>query len=236
MTTKHIADQEVHDDEATVSHVDPDNTEQAEDASRQLLAKARYDAFRLMTEARDEAETILDEARAEAGGMRKATELTAESLAAKADIDAAAIIESAHEEAAAIVASAHRTAGEQRIIEDKDDLEAEHQALSDRVSTLRTVADQLEDRFAALAAPPTENAGPEAQAHEETPEVGAPTMDYSPSVEHPQDDPRHTAPEITEERGSFYNRRSANLPRLGEQGGRGALDMTRSMRKFLETD
>ena len=42
--------------------------------------------------------------------------------------------------------------------------------------------------------------------------------------------------EVTlEERGSFYNRRSAKLPRLGDDGGRGALDMTRAMREALDT-
>jgi cell division septum initiation protein DivIVA len=243
MTTKHITDQGVHGSDAAVDPVHPDSAQQAEDASRQLLAKARYDAFRLMTEARDEAETILDEARAEAGGTKKAAELTMESMAEKADSDAAAIIESAREEAATIVASAHRTAGEQRMVEEKDELEAEHQALSDRVSTLRTLADQLEDRFAALAAPSTENAASEAQARDATttedsptPGVSSPTIDYSPSVEHPTDDEKNAEPEVTVERDSFYNRRSANLPRIGEEGGRSAFDMTRSMRKLMETD
>jgi len=243
MTTKHITDQKVHGSDAAVDHVGADSTQQAEDASRQLLAKARYDAFRLMTEARDEAETILDEARAEAAGTKKAAEITVETMAEKADSDAAAIIESAREEAATIVASAHRTAGEQRVVDDKDDLEAEHQALSDRVSTLRTLADQLEDRFAALAAPSTETAAPEEQAQDATttedsptPEASSPTMDCSPAVVHPTGIERDTEAEATEERDSFYNRRSANLPRIGEEGGRSAIDMTRSMRKLMETD
>lgn len=243
MTTKHITDEEVHGTDTAVDHADADTNQQAEDASRQLLAKARYDAFRLMTETRDEAETILDEARAEAAGTKKAAEITAESTAEKANGEAVAIIESAHEEAASIVASAHRTAGEQREIDDKDELEAEHQALSDRVSTLRTLADQLEDRFAALAAPSTENAAPQEQAQDptptkdsSTPDVRPPTVDYSPAVAHPQDTEKSAEPEVAEERDSFYNRRSANLPRIGEEAGREAIDMTRSMRKLMETD
>lgn len=232
MTTKHITDQEVHDTDAAVDQIDADTTQQAENASRQLLAKARYDAFRLMTEARDEAETILDEARAEAAGARKAAEIKAESIAEKADGDAAAIVDAAHEEAASIVAGAHRTAGEQRINEDVDELEAEHQALSDRVSTLRTLADQLEDRFAALASPTAESTEPD----DEEPEASTPSLDYSPSAAHPEDNAKGIAPDSTKERGSFYNRRSANLPRIGDEGGRGAIDMTRSMRKLMETD
>jgi vacuolar-type H+-ATPase subunit H len=236
MTTKHITDQEVHGTDAGVAAVDEDTSAQAEDASRQLLAKARYDAFRLMTEARDEAETILDEARAEAAGTRKAAEIAAESVVTKADDDASTIVASAQEEAAAIVASAHRTAGEQRLADDSDELEAEHQALSDRVSTLRTLAAQLEDRFAALAAPSAEPAVPQERTDEATTEVTSPAVDYSPSVANPEDEQTGTETEMSDERGSFYNRRSANLPSIGEEGGRGVLDMTRSMRKLMETD
>jgi len=236
MTTKHITEQKVHDTNVPADHVGADTAQQAEDASRELLAKARYDAFRLMTEARDEAETILDEARAEAAGTKKAAEITAETVATKAKSDAAEIVESAREEAAAIVAGAHRSAGEQRMSDENDELEAEHQALSDRVSTLRTLADQLEDRFAALAAPDTDVAVPKETVREVTPEAPTPTIDYSPSAAHPEKVQTDSGPTVTEERGSFYNRRSANLPRLGEEGGRGALDMTRSMRKSMESD
>jgi vacuolar-type H+-ATPase subunit H len=226
----------VHGTDAGVAAVDEDTSAQAEDASRQLLAKARYDAFRLMTEARDEAETILDEARAEAAGTRKAAEIAAESVVTKADDDASTIVASAQEEAAAIVASAHRSAGEQRLADDSDELEAEHQALSDRVSTLRTLAAQLEDRFAALAAPSAEPAVPQERTDEATTEVMSPAVDYSPSFANREDEQTGTETEESDERGSFYNRRSANLPSIGEEGGRGALDMTRSMRKLLETD
>jgi hypothetical protein len=129
------------------------------------------------------------------------------------------------------------------MVEEKDELEAEHQALSDRVSTLRTLADQLEDRFAALAAPTAETAAPEEKAQDAmptkdspTPKTSSPTIDHMPSAAHPSDNDESTEPEATEERDSFYNRRSANLPRIGEEGGRSAIDMTRSMRKLMETD
>ena len=186
MTTKHITEQEVHGTDVPTDHVDADTAQQAEVASRELLAKARYDAFRLMTEARDEAETILDEARAEAAGTKKAAEITAETVATKAAHDAAVIVESAREEAATIVAGAHRSSVEQRMIEENDELEAEHQALSDRVSTLRTLATQLDDRFAALAAPAAEVAEPEDAPEEVAPDLRSRTVDSSPSVETPE--------------------------------------------------
>jgi vacuolar-type H+-ATPase subunit H len=236
MTTKHITEQALHDPDTVVDHA-ARSTQQAEDASRELLAKARYDAFRLMTEARDEAETILDEARAEAAGTKNAAEITAKSVTEKAAGDSAQILESAREEAAGIVASAHREAGEQHSVEDKDELEKEHKALSDRVSTLRTLADHLEDRFAALA----ESGGkqvtpPEDQVDDTEGNESPPSIDYTPSVPPPQRDKEESKSEEADERGSFYNRRSANLPRLGEEGGRGAFDMTRSMRQSMETD
>ena len=238
MTAKQTTDQTVHDADGELDEATADAS-QAESASRQLLAKARYDAFRLMTEARDEAERILDEARAEAAGAKKAAEVVADSVAEKAKIDAAAIVESAREEAAAIVASSHRTAGELNPPGSDDALEAEHRALSQRVSTLRTLADQLEDRFAALAktagAHPAE---PDATSPDASGAVDSSAMlDYSPSVApQPSVDVASHPEAPARERGSFYNRRSANLPRLGTEGGQGALDMTRSLRENLETD
>jgi hypothetical protein len=233
MTTKHVVDQNVHDTDVPVDDSGTKPDVQAEDASRKLLAKARYDAFRLMTEARDEAETILDEARAEAAGTKKAAEITAETVSEKASVDAAAIVEASREEAAAIVASAHRTAGEQSVAEDSGTLEAEHKALSDRVSTLRTLADQLEDRFAALAA--TAAAPTPAPASKEM-EPQRSAIDYSPSVSPASEPDERTDADVPiEERRSFYSRRSAKLPRLGEEGGKGALDVTRALRESMDT-
>lgn len=229
MTTKHVKDRTAHDADPTPVGTTGGATEQAEDASRQLLAKARYDAFRLMTEARDEAEAILAESRAEAAGMKTAAEIIATSTTDKAKVDAAAIVESAHEEAASIVAGAHRRAGEEAPDTSSHALEVEHKTLSERVSTLRTVADQLEERFAALAStaasPPPEE--PSAAAKPE----------YSPSVApKPKSEPEAEPATTNEDRRSYYDRRSAKLPRLGDDAGRGALDMTRVMRKSLETD
>ncbi len=50
------------------SSKDIDVTTEATEEAKQILARSRYEAFRLVTEARDEAETILDGARAEAAG------------------------------------------------------------------------------------------------------------------------------------------------------------------------
>lgn len=234
MTTKQVTDHDAHNTEAPANALSEGSGAQAEDASRQLLAKARYDAFRLMTEARDEAETILDEARAEAEGTKTAAVLRSASDVEAAKTQAAEIVDAAHEEAASIVASAHRTAGEQDESETAVALEAEHKALSDRVSTLRTLADQLENRFAALAT--TAAVDPSATAQDEG-RTSEADLDYSPSVASPTKEADEiTSSPATEERGSFYHRRSAKLPRLGEDGGRSAFDLSRALRESMGSD
>ncbi|MFV1970772.1 MAG: hypothetical protein ACC683_07185 [Acidimicrobiia bacterium] len=238
MTTKQKTDKSTGGGNPTVDIAGEDAQPQVESASRELLAKARYDAFRLMTEAREEAESILDEARAEAAGTIKAAQISAEATAEKAKSVADATIIAAKEEVAAIVASAHRKAGERSQIDDSAALEAEHRALSERVSTLRTLADQLEDRFAALAktagSSPTDAKEPPPDSAAKS---GTPILDYSPSPAAPaKPEESEDLAEPEPERDSFYNRRSANLPRLGEDGGRSALEMTRMIRESLDTE
>ncbi len=201
----------------------------AQDEAKQILASSRYDAFRLVTEARTEAETILEEARSEAAGILKAAEITAQSKIDAAEIRAAEIVE-----------AAERTAADTRgpgTVGGAADLEEEHRELSDRVSSLRVLADQLERRFAALAesAPNGDGTVPDGGPRR------VPSLDYSPSVPPKSAEPVQAPPEIPPaeedpERGSFYSRRSAKLPRIGVDGGRSALDMTRSIRERLEGD
>lgn len=190
---------------------------QAAAEARDLLAKARYEAFSLVTEARNEAEAILAEVRGEASDRMHEAELQAESIvdAARLRADEVVMAEDPNEPANA-------------------ELEAEHEELTERVSTLRSLAAELEQRFDALTAqaeghpiePKPANLSPtEAHAPSE-----APVLDYSPAVAPP---PRADAEEEDqgdEEKGSFYNRRSAKLPRIGDEGGRSALDMMRSIR------
>lgn len=210
-----------------------------DDPARQLLAKARYDAFKVMTETNEEAEVILAKARAEAAGTIRAGEISAEAIIEKAKAKAQSAITSATEEGAAIVAKAHRAAGEETASPDTTELLEEHRNLSDRVSTLRTLANQLEDRFAALASTASGS-----QSNVKNPKTTvAPTIDYSPSVpqkslveEQKPVEEIHDEPVAAESRGSFYNRRSANLPRLGAENQEGIASMTRSLRKSLESD
>lgn len=194
-----------------------------EEQARQIVAKARYEAFALVTEARGEAEAILDEARAEASGRIREAELHAESL-----VDAARI------RADEIPGSDDRDDSE------RAELEAEHEELTERVSTLRSLARELEQRFDELTAQAegqtVEPAMDSVQSNTVHAPSAAPVLDYSPAV---QPLPKANAAEqdaVEDEKGSFYNRRSAKLPRIGDEGGRSALDMMRSIRGTLEDD
>lgn len=238
MTTEDITDRAL----AADRRVDEANTGNGNvdqsDTSRQLLAKARYDGFKLMTESREEAENILSEARTEAAGIVAAAEISAEAIAGKATARAQASVTAATEEGAAIVARALRAAGEGATPVDSEELLEEHRTLSDRVSTLRTLADRLENRFAALAATTSES--PEAPGLDTTSQAAPAknqTIDYSPIIE---PEGVQANPEELDDAGdakdSFYSRRSANLPRLGEDNSESIVSMTRALRKSLDKD
>lgn len=221
-------------DAAAVSGSDDDTvaaptSNDAAAEAKEVLAKARYEAFRLMTDARAEAEEILEQARAEAETIRTDAEMQAES-----------IIDAAHLRADQV----RTTEPAAETVESVAQLEQEHEELTQRVSSLRTLADQLEERFAALAAHAT-------APRPELEEPPRPVLDYSPSVAPPPkvepdeadggtdtsaaDGSEASADdEVTAERGSFYSRRSAKLPRIGEAGGQSALDMMRTMRANID--
>jgi cell division septum initiation protein DivIVA len=203
----------------------PDPSKQAESAAHALLAKARYDAFKLVTDARSEAESVLDEARTEADAIIKEATVTAEGLhdAAKLQADQFLTAATAEREASReIVDQAEAT-------ESSEALEAEHVELTQKVGSLRSLADQLEERFAALAA--AADRGDDTETIGTTDETPAAVVDYEPTVTAPSTESDRAEPE---ERGSFYSRRSANLPRIGDAAGQSALDMMRSIRESSE--
>ena len=211
------------DDDTVVAPTSNDTAAEA----KEVLARARYEAFRLMTDARAEAEEILEQARAEAETIRTDAEMQAES-----------IIDAAHLRADQV----GTTEPAAETVESVAQLEQEHEELTQRVSSLRTLADQLEERFAALAAHAT-------APRPELEEPPRPVLDYSPSVAPPakvesdeadgstgtdEGSAADVDEEVTGERGSFYSRRSAKLPRIGEAGGQSALDMMRTMRASID--
>ena len=195
---------------------------EANEEARDLVAKARFDAFSLMTEARKEAESILEEARDEATRIVQEAEYKADSIVDAARLEA--------RELPSTDIDPTQTAA----------LEAEHDALTERVSTLRTLAAELEQRFDSLTAQADQAAAEQAAiVHDRFSDVHAPSVapiiDYSPAVDASRDGSEDEVSEADDStKGSFYNRRSAKLPRIGDEGGRGALDMMRTIRSTLE--
>jgi len=196
--------------------------------AKELLAKARYDAFRMVTDGRKEAESILDLARDEAARILAAAHETAASVAASAETEAEEL-ESSAEESTAEASATETTVAE---------LEEEHHQLTERVGSLRVLADQLEERFAALAtraqtSSPQNEDSQQASADQPTEQLAKPILDYSPAVAPPPkaSDISEEDDEEPVERGSFYSRRSAKLPSIGNAGGKSALDMMRAIRE-----
>jgi vacuolar-type H+-ATPase subunit E/Vma4 len=218
--------------EAAGAEADAVTVESTEgEQAKELLAKARFDAFRIVTDGRKEAESILEEARTEA----------------------ARIIDEAASTAASLVTNARREAEEKQASTDETsseadatktavaELEEEHQQLTDRVGSLRALADQLEERFAALAAHANTSNVAGSSDNDETQsdpadEERGPVFDYSPSVAPPPEvsDTGDDEDDVPVERGSFYSRRSAKLPSIGDAGGKSALDMMRAIRETFD--
>ncbi len=228
-------------DAKAVDHAEQNVSVRADAAqeAKDLVARSRYEAFRMITEARSDAEQILTEARSEAAGTRKAAEIAAESKLEAARVRADAMITEAEKRAAAIASEvAERPSVEPPPPTEAALLEAEHDDLSKRVGSLRVLADQLERRFAALAASEPSVATPlPASTNETSPKVPE-QIDFAPSVDSKQASPAAVRGASEDDSGtrSIYSRRSAGLPRIGEAAGRDALDMTKSIRRKLEAD
>lgn len=229
--------------------------DEAHEAAKQIVAKARYDAFRMVTDAREEAESILAEAdHGYAPNSSQGTEITHDGEFQTAN-EALAQVNTTLQEANSALA-------------------AENQSLDDRVQQTRALLTDLETRLARIAAtpdpvmtaahadgisaawpqpidacppPPAVEPGRKAMRATATPsQVDLPTaeiplvdtptavldLDYSPSVPplakatEPSDD---AAPQD-----SFYSRRSAKLPHIGERAGEDSFSAIRSMRAGLE--
>jgi hypothetical protein len=91
------------------------------------------------------------------------------------------------------------------------------------------VAPEVSHKHAA-ATPSMEEASATAESDATSP------IDYSPSARRPIPLVAGEEP-LPEDRGSFYSRRSANLPRIGESVGKDTLTAMRSMRQVIaQTD
>lgn len=185
---------------------DPDvASDRATNEAREIIAKARYEAFRMVTEARNDADAILAEARSEAAELT-GTGVTSSSVAS--------------ENADLLVVNAA--------------LRAEYNELADLIEDSQRLIERLDTRLLDLATMPDSMPSLDGSVDDVAQDVGrqvAPfVFDYSPSV---APAPKPARKNTTERAESFYTRKSAQLPRIGTEGGKDALDVVKSMRERM---
>ena len=180
--------------------------EKAQSEADEILGDARRAAFLLMTDARDDTDSSLDEGKAIISEARQ------EALSIVADVEA---------ETARLIAERNATLNQLR-----EKYEAESSTLIDRINTLRSIADDLDAKNSGQPAPAPTPQSPPSPTNE-----GRTADAPQPGTEADRD--RSAAPSAEKIRESFSGRRSAKLPRIGEEAGRNALAAATAMRSHL---
>ena len=192
----------------------------AKRASDELVEKAKVEADDILSEARREAFVLMTEARTDADSSMT---------------EGKAIISAAREEALNVVSEVEAETA--RLIAERDvaltllreEYEAESTTLIDRINTLRSIADDLEAKTEAAR-----NPQPPASSPSSTNEGRAADAPQTAEVpDHATDGDAPTADKVRE---SFSGRRSAKLPRIGEEAGRSALAAATAMRAHLTNE
>ena len=175
----------------------------AHDDAKQIVGDARRAAFVLMTESRTDADRAIAEGKV---------------LVNVARSEALSVVNDAEEET-------NRLVVERRQLLEKmhQDYEAESAVLIDRINTLRSIADDLGTKT-----------GTPATTSEELPSSSeGRTVDAPQATSEPDREDEGEAPIADRIRESFSGRRSAKLPRIGEEAGRSALAAATAMRAHL---
>jgi cell division septum initiation protein DivIVA len=176
---------------------------QAEDNAKQIVGDARRAAFVLMTESRSDADHAIAEGNVLVNGART---------------EALSVVNDAEEETNRLVAERQETLAKMH-----REYEAESAVLIDRINTLRSIADDL----ASKTATPTTTS-----EDLPSPNEGR-TVDAPQATNEPDHEDQGEAPIADRIRESFSGRRSAKLPRIGEEAGRNALAAANAMRAHL---
>ncbi len=210
----------------------------AREEATTILGEARREAFRLVTEAREDSEHTAAEAQANAARILQ----NAQEILGQARRDSIALIDEIKEESDQLIAERSKALEQMRA-----EYETENADLLTRISELRAIATDLEDRLSAVihpreqraaapAAPqPSPSQPPAPEPESRSAAASDPIEDKEGSIEIDLEAP--TANPETEEiapqaspRGSFYSRRSAKLPRIGPDAGRNAIAAINAMR------
>jgi len=204
---------------------------EAEDALQMTMVMAKRARDEMIEQARSEAEEIVSEAR------RVAFSLMTD---ARADADSAigegkAIIAAAREEALSVVTDVEAETA--RLIAERDaalaklraEYDTESTELIERINTLRAIASDMEAKTESDPEPPTT-----------PPSTPSPTNEGGaadvPQAENVPDRAEGDASSVAKIRESFSGRRSAKLPRIGEEAGRSALAAATAMRAHLTNE
>ena len=195
----------------------------AKEESERIRSEAQYEAFRIVTDARTEAESAITEARREAESVRALAADEGASLSAARATELARLREefaAQHTELTTRLERIRSVTGE---LEDRLRLLASG-ALGELTAVhaaARVESDALGDL--APVVPPATSGEQALDPGRTTSTEDPPTPETSPAVaDEPPAEPaarRRELPEIDDtpatNRGSFYSRRSANLPRIG---------------------
>ena len=178
-----------------------------------LISRARREAFSLMTEARNDAENSIGEGKAIIGTARD---------------EALRVVEDIQQETQRLIAE--RTSKLARL---REEYEAESSVLIDRINTLRSIVDDLEAKTltpaTATSQPPPPPPPPSQQEQPSPTGEGRTAVASEPEngIDRESEGEAQTAQRIRE---SFSGRRSAKLPRIGDEAGRSALAAATAMR------
>lgn len=178
---------------------------QAREQAADVVADARRVAFALMTESRTDADDAVAEGKV---------------IVDIARTEAINLMREAEAETNRMVAERQATLAKLQA-----DYEAESALLIERIQTLRTMADDLSAKAASPNTPTSEDLP--------SPQEGR-TAKTSQTTNVPDHEEDGDAPIADRIRGSFSGRRSAKLPRLGEEAGRSALAVANAMRTHLD--
>lgn len=234
--------------------------DEARDAGRKqgdgIITDARMQAFQVVTEARKEAEGIVAEARSEAGALMRSVEANAPASDLPSEREIA--LEIRVEELQGVIAAMESELRSRPAVADASTAERDDDQAAEPPTTESTVIPIDFGATGEDGGDDTSTMDVDASAAEEDIEIdvtestGSTSIDEHVTTDQPQDvevvEPSLNADapiddgSITDDRDadavrrSFYSRRSAKLPRIGVEAGRGAMAAAAGLRKGLPSD
>lgn len=185
-------------------------------ARDELIERAKADADEIISESRREAFLVVTEARKDADLAIS----EGETMLEEARSEALTVVTAAEEETKRLIAQRKEVLDKLRA-----QYESESATMIDRINTLRAISDDMTAK--------TTSATPEPTPQDPPPRNEGRTANAPQAKNVPDRDDDGETPIADKIRGSFSGRRSAKLPRIGEEAGRNALAAATAMRAHL---